>query len=457
MRRLVFQSVVASVLLATAASAAVRPRYGGTVRVEMRAAVQSLAPGTSDQNSPGQERLSSLIFEPLITLDQNAQPRGALAFSWQHTPDYKLWQFWLRPAKFQDGSPVTAAQVIASLTAANPRPGWRMRADNETVIFESDTPLPNLPMELAQQRNAIVLKQAGGEVIGTGPFRVSEWQAGKRALLVANEDHWNGRPFLDGVEITMDRPLRDQMIDFELGKADVIEVSIDQARRTAQQNRRVVTSAPVELFAISFNPGRRPSAEAKLREALALSLDRRAIHEVLLQRQGEPSAGLLPQWISGYSFLFPSQQNLERARQLRSEARTNSLILNYDYSDALARSIAERVALNAREAGISVQTVSENLSARSTGDARVIRLRLASPQPASALAAFPLPPGSEVAPSASAEQAFRAEKSTVESFAVVPIATIPEAYGLSTRVRNWNQPRMGGWPLGWGEVWVEGN
>ena len=457
MRRLVFQSVAVSALLAIGANAAVRPRYGGTLRVEMRAAVQSLAPGTSDQNSAGQERLSALLFEPLVTLDQNAQPRGALAFSWQHTPDYKLWQFWLRPAKFQDGSPVTAAQVIASLTAANPRPAWRLRTDGESVVFESDMPLPNLPVQLAQQKNAIVFKQASGEVVGSGPFRLSEWQAGKRAVLVANEDYWNGRPFLDSVEISLDRPLRDQMIDFELGKADVIEVPIDQVRRTAQQARRVVTSAPVELFAIAFSGDRRPAQDAKVREALALSLDRKAIHEVLLQRQGEPSAGLLPQWISGYAFLFSSQQNLERARQLRNESRTNSLVLNYDFADPLARSIAERIALNAREAGISVQAVSENLSARSTGDARLIRLRLASPEPASALAAFPLPAGSEVVPSASAEQAFRAEKSAVESFTVVPIATIPEAYGLSSRVRNWNQPRMGGWPLGWGEVWVEGN
>lgn len=457
MRRLVFQSVAVSALLAIGANAAVRPRYGGTLRVEMRAAVQSLAPGGSDQNSRGRERLSALLFESLVTLDQNAQPRGALSFSWQHTPDYKLWQFWLRPARFQDGSPVGAVQVIASLTAANPRPAWRVRTDGESIVFESDVPLPNLPQELAQQRNAIVLKQASGEVVGTGPFRLSEWQAGKRAVLVANEDHWNGRPFLDSVEITLDRPLRDQMIDFELGKADVIEVAIDQVRRTAQQARRVVTSAPVELFAIAFSPDRRPSQDAKLREALALSLDRKAIHEVLLQRQGEPSAGLLPQWISGYAFLFSAQQNLDRARQLRSEARTNSLVLNYDFADPLAGSVAERVSLNAREAGISVQAVSENLSARSNGDARLSRFRLASPEPASALAAFPLPAGSELPQSASAEQAFRTEKSVVESFMVIPVATVPEAYGLSTRVRNWNQPLMGGWPLAWGEVWVEGN
>jgi peptide/nickel transport system substrate-binding protein len=455
MRRLLFQSAVVSFALALGAQAAVRPRYGGTVRVEMRAAVQSLTPA-GEQNSSGQERLSVLLYEPLVTLDQNAQARGALAFSWQHTPDYKLWQFWLRPAKFHDGSPVTAAQAIAALTAANPRAAWRVRSEGESIIFESEMPLPNLPLELAQPKNAIVLKSATGELIGSGPFRIAEWQPGKHAALVANEDYWNGRPFLDGIEIVLDRPLREQMIDFELGRADVVEVAVDQARRTAQQSRRVVTSAPVEVFTIVFNSDRRAAQDAKLREALALSLDRKAIHEVLLQRQGEPAGSLLPQWISGYTFLFSSQQDLVRARQLRSEARSNSLNLSYDFADPLARSIAERVALNAREAGLAVQPVSENLAARTTGEARLLRVRLGSPDPAAALAALPLPAGSaDLVAGASAEQVFRAEKAVVDSFAVIPIASVPEAYGLSPRVRNWSQPRTGGWPLAWGEVWVE--
>ncbi len=443
-------------MLTSAAVAAVRPRYGSTLRLEMRAAVQSPTP-PSEGISSAQERLSMLLFEPLVTLDQNTQPRGALAFSWQHTPDYKLWQFWLRPAKFHDGSPVTAAQVMAALSAANPRPAWRMRSEGDSVIFESTVPLPNFPLELAQQKNAIVLKLANGEVSGTGPFRITDWQAGKRATLVANEEYWNGRPFLDAVEVTMDRPLREQMIDFELGKADIIEVAIDQVRRTTQQSRRVVTSAPVELFVLVFNSDRRAAQDAKLREALALSLDRKAIHEVLLQRQGEPSAGLLPQWISGYSFLFPLQPDVQRARQLRTEARTSSLTLNYDFADPVARSIAERIALNARETGLTVQTVSENLSARSTGDARLMRVRVGSPEPALALAAQTLPASVQVPAGASPEQLFRVEKTVVESFFLIPVATVPEAYGLSSRVRNWNQPRMGGWPLGWGEVWVEGN
>src|SRR5262249_17915949 len=157
-----------------------------------------------------------------------------------------LWQFWLRPAKFHNGEPVTASQVVTSLTTANPRANWRVRNDGESIIFESETPLTNLPAELSQQKNAVVLKAANGDLIGTGPFRLADWQPGKRAAFLANEDYWNGRPFLDGVEVSLDRPPREQMIDFELGRADVVEIPVDQARRTAQ-SRRVATSAAIEL------------------------------------------------------------------------------------------------------------------------------------------------------------------------------------------------------------------
>ena len=38
---------------------------------------------------------------------------------------------------------------------------------------------------------------------------------------------------------------------------------------------------------------------------------------VLWQKQAEPAAALLPQWLSGYAFLFNVDTNLERAKELR--------------------------------------------------------------------------------------------------------------------------------------------
>ena len=110
------------------------------------------------------------------------------------------------------------------------------------------------------------------------------------------------------------------------------------------------------MLALVFSPR---FDDARVREALALAVDRSAIHAVLLQRQGEVSGALLPQWLSGYAFLFPAAADLGRARQLASGARPITL----GVSDAAARPIAERIALNARDAGLAVSVTPQPANA----------------------------------------------------------------------------------------------
>src|SRR6266481_2117513 len=98
----------------------------------------------------------------------------------------------------------------------------------------------------------------------------------------------------------------------------------------------------METLALRFEGER---AGATLREAVALAIDRGAIHNVLLQRQGEVSGALLPRWLSGYSFVFPAERSVARARQLSSGSPP--LAFAYDAQDAVVRAIAERIAVNA--------------------------------------------------------------------------------------------------------------
>ena len=82
---------------------------------------------------------------------------------------------------------------------------------------------------------------------------------------------------------------------------------------------------------------------------------------MLLHKQGQPSAALLPQWVSGYDHLFKGVQDLALARQLRNPLGSLvPLSLAFDAGDDLARLIAERVALNAQAAGITLQRLAPN-------------------------------------------------------------------------------------------------
>lgn len=467
MRRSAFLSVVASISLAAFASAATRPHYGGTLRIELRAQLASLDPVAQEASAEAQaakEHVGSLIFDPLVRMDDKGAPQPALALTWQHSADFKSWQFIIRSyVKFHDGTALTARTAVESLMrAANPR--WRVRAEgSDVLVFEADSGLPNLPAELAQARYAIT-HGSGGSVSGTGPFQVSaSWQPGKQLVLKANDDYWDARPYLDSVEITLGRSLRDQMVDLELGRADVIEIGLEQARRAAQDGKHVVTSMANEVFMLVFNAEKPGVQDERSREAIASALDRGAITNVLLQKEGEPSGALLPQWISGYAFLFPGERNLDHALQLRAEVVIPTLIVNYDFSDPVAKAIAERVAVNAREAGISMQALGENLTTRGSATAlEVVRIRYGSMDPATALsnaaAALPAAPGSQASAARfaaidSSAALYGLERDLLNGFRLVPIAQVPEACGLGGRVKNWVESRDGGWNIA--DVWLE--
>jgi peptide/nickel transport system substrate-binding protein len=434
-----------AVLSASAVSgAATRPYYGGTLRVEMRA-----APAALDPTAPDAAPLAPLVFETLVRLDAAGAPQPCLALSWQHDATSRRWQFNLRPGvKFHDGSPLTPAAVAASLQAALPGVTFAATPTSDAAVtIRANHPLPDLLLELAHNG-----------WLGTGPFRVTTFDPARRATFAANEDYWDGRPFLDAIDVQLGRGLRDQLADLELGKADVVEVGPTDLRRASDHGRTVWSSAAVDLIAILFTPGH--ADDPRLREALALSIDRAAMHTVLLQKQGEVSAALLPQWISGYAFAFPTAPDLPRARTLANAlppaART--LALTYDPSTRAARSLAERVAVNARDAGLTLQVSAQNPRA----DARLVEVRLGSLDPAQALAglaaalglqdrAAPAPSESAASPAALYEY----ERKLLEGFRAIPLFHLPVLYGAASRVRVYGPPpitRLGDWRLD--NVWL---
>ena len=278
-------------------------------------------------------------------------------------------------------------------------------------------------------------------------------------VLLANEDYWGGRPYLDGIQVEMGRSSRERLIDLELDKADLAELGPAEARRAQQEGRRVWTSAPVELLALQFNLSRPETREQRLREAIARSIDRAAIQKVLLQNYGEPSGAILPEWLSGFAFLFATARDLDRARQLRSGMDPPPLKLGYDPSDALARQVAERVAVNARDAGIRLDVSPLPPGSRHVSDSDVdvslIRARIDGPTLEQAVLqcsdwlGFRASGLRVDAP----EEIYVAERRFLDGFTTVPLVNVPELVGLGPRVKNWSALRWGDWRLE--DMWLE--
>lgn len=430
---------ISALLIATSAmNAETRPQYGGTLHVTMRLSPSSLDP-CELSDSEGGRNLVALIFDTVVTMDGTGTVKGALAQSWQSETGTRKLEFRVRPnLKFYDETPLTAESVAASLRKANP--AWNITTTGDRVSIESAEAVSQLLQELALPRNAIAKRDSGATIIGTGPFHVLEWQPGKRLLVAANEDYWNGRPFLDQIAIEMGLNFRDQMNALDAGRADLVEVAPEQIHRVTPQRYQILRSNSIELITLKFARDSASSQEKNAREALRLSIDRQSMHNVLLQGAGQPAASLLPTWMSGYGFVFSTDADRARAQQLRDQiAGVPSFTLGYDNSDPLSKLLAERVALNAKDAGLWVQL---NASAM---DLRMLRIPLVSSDPWISLQQLTSDLG--LAPRAttgrSIEQLFASEQSVVASGRVIPLFHLPIAYASAHNLNDWDVTTSG--------------
>ena len=448
MRRIAFLFLVAASLLG-AAEGATRPRYGGTLRVMLQSAPDSLE--LRSGGTPGDywdaARIVALIADNLVELDVATHAQPALALTWQNDLNGKRWQFTLRRGvKFHDGTAASAATIAQILGERHSE--WIVRGAGDLLTIESDSPMPSLLAELALPRNAILKRSANGLPVGTGAFRVSEFQPGKSLRLAANEESWAGRPFTDAIEIELGRSQRDQAIALELGKTDLIE-SPPQATAANGGSQSVRTSLPVELMALVF-PANSKAQDVRVREALALAVDRKPIQSVLLKGIGEPTASILPNWMTGYSRVFPAPANLQRAKVVLADSRQPALTVSYDPRDPQAQLIAERIALNAREIGITLR-----VSLSGVADVSLIRIVLPSSDPATSLreAARELGLQQPLIHGGSVDDLYQAERTLLDGHTVIPLFHLPVASVGGARVRNWRPGPTGNWNLS--DVWLE--
>ena len=439
MKRFSLLLLAASSLL-LAANAETRPHYGGSLRIVLPETPPSLDPAAL--LGPSLSNLSRQIFETLVALDERGRPQPLLATSWQSEPGNQRWRFLVRSGvSFHDGAPLDALSVVASLRNSNP--GWKVMALGNSVIIETDSPDSEVPSELALARNGIV-RRSGSELLGTGPF-VGKFDPGKHLTLMANDQYWAGRPFLDAVEVDFGVKDRDGITALDLGKADVVRIPSEDIQRLRAQDRTVIASDPSELMALVFSTAPASDADARIRTMIAESLDTTAISNVVLQGGAEPTGGLLPDWLSGYAFVFTNPAEHPQ----RAAASPRPLSLFYDAADSIARVVAERILLNARDRGLAVQ-----LTTSGNAELKLVRIPLASADARLALIelanAFELPPPRF--PTDSIEDLYAAERSLLESRRVIPLLHTRTALALRANVRGLSMYPDGRWNLG--SVWL---
>jgi peptide/nickel transport system substrate-binding protein len=422
-------SLAALAALAFPAHARTRPRYGGTLRIETQSDPWQIPDGLARR----------LVLDTLTTLSDSGVAQAALAVRWESQDADHRWEFALRPGvHFHSGTALTADAVVSalqqtcSLPGVTPCPWTAVRAAGSSVVFVTDASLPDFPELLAQTEFAIARQDATGAIDGTGPFHLTGFANGALTL-AANDDSWQGRPFLDSIQIFPRRSIRDQWLDLGVGRADVVEVPPELLRQAEEQHLAVLASPPVDLLALTV-AAQGPLAGPETRQSIAAAVDRAALFNVIFQKQGEVTASLLPEALSGYAFLFPADRDLDRARTQRGGASGPPLTLAVREPSATMQLAAERLALNLHEAGFTVQAApGSHGSAALT--LRCEHVEAASPRAAldELLARFGQ---NSTVTGTDPASLYQSERNALSSATVVPLLWLPRAWAMGDRVRD---------------------
>lgn len=369
-----------------------------------------------------------------------------------------------RGVRMHDGSTLEPSHVADALRATQKE--WQVTADGDAILIDAGRGNADVPWALTSSTNSIAIRRPSGESLGTGPFRVEQVDT-NRMTLRSHDDYWGSRAFVDTVQIEMGRALSAQLTDLELGRADIVAARPTDRRRLSQRGLRVIASQPLELFALVFEVHRASAAGEATRRTLSTIINRAAIARVLLQEQAEPAEGLLPRWLSGYDPFVLTRQGRQLARAAVAALPLNqrAFALRVEASDALARLMAERIAVDAGEAGFSI-VVQAPVGVAPRPDIRLLRMKLQPTAPDRALTSVmttlgprtllyvsrePAPP-----PGSSLEDVYRVERSLLEHDIIIPIVHVPELYGMSERVDSWKGPVVlpsGAWDLA--NVWLK--
>lgn len=430
MRRPVWAWLALSSVAISHASAATRPHYGGSLTVELSTAWTTLDP--IEWNTA----LSIPITETLVRLNARGGIEPALSVAWQHDADWKRWRFSLRPkVTFHDGEPLNGASAAPSLLAALKKKygDVSIQTGGQAIVIQSSEVMPDLLRDLAAPSAAVFRTGVANPLIGTGPFRVTAWEPGRRLVVAAFDDYWNGRPYLDSVTVGL---VAGQ------AHADIFDMPYGLTRRAFPEGISIWSSAPRTLVAITA-----ANVSPALMQALALAIDRAPIVNVLAQRRGEAAFSLLPQWLTGYAFLFRSAPDLGRAKQMVSQMRLGPISLGYTANDVFLRTVAERVALNARDAGIAIQPTSN-----AGGNLRLIEWSLGSTDAATELARIAASLGVDHIDASKPEALYEAERSLLDR--VIPLVHLSETYGIAPRVHI-ESSKSDTFALHLEDVWVQ--
>ena len=273
------------------AAAAALPLVPGRARADegtLRFGLSSYPPNLLPWASVGTAALTvkALLFRGLLSFDASGQVAAELAERWERDGDH-AWVFHLRDATFQNGAPVTSADVQWTLgQIAAEKSGAYLRGqladvqsvetpDPRTVRFVTKAPMATLPLILATPFAPVICRDAQGNV-GAGPYRLTGQERGTSVDLEAFDGYYKpGLPRTRRIRFIAYADENARVAALQAGDVDMIEYVPWQSMATVEADPRLKLEAvDGPYMALDFNGAAGPFKDARVRQAVACAIRR---------------------------------------------------------------------------------------------------------------------------------------------------------------------------------------
>jgi peptide/nickel transport system substrate-binding protein len=317
-------------------------------------------------------KVYTLIYDNVVNLNAAAEVVPDLAREWSRESDTQYVFSLEEGVTFHDGTEFTADDVKYTydwiVENENPRKNYVSAVedvvveDDFTVRFDLSEPFAPFLYKVHAVMwplSQTAMEEYGDEYnqnpVGTGPFELTEWESGNRAVLEAYDDYWkDDQPNIDRIEFRILPEDSSKVAQLETGSIDLVDRMPPQFtdRVESSGSARVITTTGVSSGRVDFNTDVEPLGDRRVRRALAWAIDKERIVETVLQGYGKPGKAILPDSFPQYNdsisdFDHPTG-NPSRAQELLDEA---------GYGDGLSLEIKTSTQSRHRRAATLIQSM----------------------------------------------------------------------------------------------------
>lgn len=362
--------LVASLLLACRPDPRAARIKAGEAVINIGSDPRTLDPSRATDNVSA--RAIGCFIRGLTSLDENGKARPELAESWQVRDGGMTWIFNLRPAKWSNGDPVTAvdfqyawvermlnpefkaeyaymlfyirgARTYYEARAKEIEKGvkdselstgnvWVTALRPDQLMVQLENPTPFFPELVAHHSYYPVCEKTdranpkwpekAQTYVGNGPFKMVEYTSSKQIIGEKNPDYWDAANVgLKKITLRFIEKESGERAAFDVGELDgtqqVPRPDLDQLR-----NRPEFRSTPsYQVYFLNFNCQKAIFKDPRVRRALSLAIDRKAIVKNITRAGEQTATGLVPPELytdkpAGYF----AEHDPEQARKLLAEA-----------------------------------------------------------------------------------------------------------------------------------------